>query len=86
MFPGVIFNGHVDSVAPASGQEFAAAAARQRHRQFHQDRAAHSGQDRARRRQPARAVLRPGMSVNPTIDTRSQRARQLATAAERRRS
>ena len=23
MFPGVTFNGHVDSIAPASGQEFA---------------------------------------------------------------
>jgi membrane fusion protein, multidrug efflux system len=40
--------GHVDSIAPASGQEIRAAAARQRHRQLHQDRPAHPGQDRDR--------------------------------------
>ena len=48
MFPGTTVKGHVDSIAPASGQEFALAAARQRDRQLHQDRAAHSGEDRAR--------------------------------------
>ena len=39
--------GRVDSLSPASGQEFAAAAAGQRDRQLHQGRPAHPGEDRA---------------------------------------
>jgi membrane fusion protein (multidrug efflux system) len=55
MFPGQVVHGHVDSIAPASGQEFALLPPRQRHRQFHQGRAAHSRPDCARYRQePAR--------------------------------
>ena len=66
------------------------AAARQRHRQLHQGGPAHPGEDRARRRYARLAgVLRPGMSVYPTIDTKADRdAHRLAAdrAAEPRRT
>ena len=48
------------------------AAAGQRHRQLHQDRSAHPGEDHAAPTTCALAgLLRPGMSVEPTIDTRT---------------
>src|SRR5947208_2259778 len=48
MFPGQVVHGHVDSLAPASGQEFALLPPDKRHRQFHQGGSAHPGEDRAR--------------------------------------
>ncbi len=49
-----------------------AAAAGQRDRQFHQDRPAHSGEDHHRSDDPLAGLLRPGMSVEPTIDTKHE--------------
>ena len=51
-FHGTRLRGHVDSLSPASGSGIRAAAAGQRHRQFHQDRAARAGEDRAGRPAP----------------------------------
>ena len=49
-YPGAKVTGHIDSVAPASGQEFALLPPDNATRQFHQDRPAHPRQDRRRRR------------------------------------
>jgi membrane fusion protein (multidrug efflux system) len=49
-FPGVPFKGHVDSIAPASGQEFTLLPPDNATGQLHQDRAAHPRQDRPRSR------------------------------------
>ncbi len=69
-YPGQVFHGHVDSVAPASGQEFAL---------LPPDNATGNFTKVVQRipvkivldaaRSPA-AALRPGMSVYPTIETR----------------
>ena len=58
---------------PVAGQRprIRAAAARQRDRQLHQDRAARPGEDRARRQGADAAGCAPGMSVEPTIDTKA---------------
>jgi membrane fusion protein (multidrug efflux system) len=47
-FPGAVVHGHVDSLAPASGQEFALLPPDNATGNFTQDRPAHSGQDRDR--------------------------------------
>lgn len=83
MFPGQIFKGRVDSIAPASGQEFAV---------LPPDNATGNFTKVVQRipvkivldsGSPLSALLRPGMSVTPTIDTRAD-ASQLATAASAR--
>jgi membrane fusion protein (multidrug efflux system) len=70
MFPGQLFKGRVDSVAPASGQEFAV---------LPPDNATGNFTKVVQRipvkivldaGSPLAAQLRPGMSVTPTIDTR----------------
>ena len=66
------------------------AAAGQRHRQLHQDRAAPAGEDRAGSRSlgPRRwraGLLRPGMSVEPTIDTKAADAKPRPTWSRRAR-
>ncbi|MBC9879785.1 HlyD family secretion protein [Bradyrhizobium sp. INPA01-394B] len=78
-FPGQVVHGHVDSIAPASGQEFAL---------LPPDNATGNFTKIVQRipvkialdaeKQPAIA-LRPGMSVIPTIATRSAPAAQAAT-------
>jgi membrane fusion protein (multidrug efflux system) len=78
MFPGVTFKGHVDSIAPASGQEFALLPPDNATGNF----------TKIVQRIPVKIVLdrgsslagelRPGMSVYPTIETKS---RQLRTAS-----
>ena len=74
-FPGVVIDGHVDSIAPASGGAIQPVAAGQRDGQVHQGRAAHPGQDAARSRTTrCKGKLRPGMSVTATILTDSQPA------------
>jgi membrane fusion protein, multidrug efflux system len=83
MFPGAAFSGHVDSVAPASGQEFALLPPDNATGNF----------TKVVQRIPVKIVLdpgseladelRPGMSVYPTIDTKSQVARTAATAVRR---
>ena len=81
MFPGQIVHGHVDSIAPASGQEFALLPPDNATGNF----------TKVVQRIPVRIALdtnaksrielRPGMSVIPTIATRSSNANREATAA-----
>jgi membrane fusion protein, multidrug efflux system len=82
MFPGQLLHGRVDSVAPASGQEFAVLPPDNATGNF----------TKVVQRIPVKItldagapafVLRPGMSVTPTIDTRSDDLR-LANAANAR--
>jgi membrane fusion protein (multidrug efflux system) len=70
MFPGTTVKGHVDSIAPASGQEFAL---------LPPDNATGNFTKIVQRipvkiildaGDPLAGLLRPGMSVNPAIDTR----------------
>jgi membrane fusion protein, multidrug efflux system len=78
MFPGVTFNGRVDSIAPASGQEFALLPPDNATGNF----------TKVVQRIPVKIVLdpgsklvaelRPGMSVYPTIETKP---RDLRTAS-----
>jgi membrane fusion protein (multidrug efflux system) len=73
MFPGVTVHGHVDSIAPASGQEFALLPPDNATGNF----------TKIVQRIPVKIVLdpggpladglRPGMSVYPTIETRAAR-------------
>jgi membrane fusion protein (multidrug efflux system) len=80
-FPGQIVHGHVDSIAPASGQEFALLPPDNATGNF----------TKVVQRIPVKIVLdldsgsavelRPGMSVIPTVETKSQaRIRQAAAA------
>ena len=57
------------------------AAARQRDRQLHQDRAAHPGEDRAGRDEPLAGLLRAGMSVEPDDRHRDRAGRERPSAA-----
>jgi membrane fusion protein (multidrug efflux system) len=71
MFPGTVVNGHVDSIAPASGQEFALLPPDNATGNF----------TKIVQRIPVKitldagdklaGLLRPGMSVTPSIDTRA---------------
>jgi membrane fusion protein (multidrug efflux system) len=80
MFPGQIVRGHVDSIAPASGQEFALLPPDNATGNF----------TKVVQRIPVRIALdtgpnprialRPGMSVIPTIETRSNASRTAAAA------
>ncbi|MBB3913444.1 HlyD family secretion protein [Rhizobium fabae] len=74
MFPGRVYRGHVDSLAPASGQEFALLPPDNATGNF----------TKVVQRIPVRIVLdgdaaangdlRPGMSVQPSIDTKNDRS------------
>jgi membrane fusion protein (multidrug efflux system) len=71
MFPGKPVHGHVDSLAPASGQEFALLPPDNATGNF----------TKVVQRIPVKialdassVVLRPGMSVIPTIQTQTQQA------------
>jgi membrane fusion protein (multidrug efflux system) len=74
MFPGRTYHGHVDSLAPASGQEFALLPPDNATGNF----------TKVVQRIPVRIVLdgdaaangdlRPGMSVQPSIDTKNDRS------------
>jgi membrane fusion protein (multidrug efflux system) len=80
MFPGKVVRGHVDSIAPASGQEFALLPPDNATGNF----------TKVVQRIPVRIALdtgsnasielRPGMSVIPTIETRSLVARPVVAA------
>jgi len=86
MFPGHLVHGHVDSIAPASGQEFALLPPDNATGNF----------TKVVQRIPVRIALnrddplvelRPGMSVIPTIETRtSNRDRNIAAASRLARS
>ena len=81
MFPGQIVHGHVDSIAPASGQEFALLPPDNATGNF----------TKVVQRIPVRIALdtgknprielRPGMSVIPTIETRSSNTNRAVAAA-----
>lgn len=83
MFPGLSFSGHVDSIAPASGQEFALLPPDNATGNF----------TKVVQRIPVKIVLdpgsaladglRPGMSVYPSIDTNAQAVRTASAAARR---
>src|SRR5947209_14618709 len=71
MFPGQVVHGHVDSLAPASGQEFAL---------LPPDNATGNFTKVVQRipvkivldaGDPLAGMLRPGMSVTPVVDTKS---------------
>ncbi|MDK4705614.1 HlyD family secretion protein [Rhizobium sp. CNPSo 4062] len=76
MFPGKVFHGHVDSLAPASGQEFALLPPDNATGNF----------TKVVQRIPVRIALepqtmnsgelRPGMSVEPSIDTKADAAQR----------
>lgn len=79
-FPGQVFKGHVDSLSPASGQEFAL---------LPPDNATGNFTKVVQRipvkivldeKGPLSVVLRTGMSVYPTIDTRSEPTRIASTS------
>ena len=80
MFPGKVVHGHVDSIAPASGQEFALLPPDNATGNF----------TKVVQRIPVRIALdagnnpsvelRPGMSVIPTIETRASNSSHQATA------
>jgi len=83
MFPGVAFSGHVDSIAPASGQEFAL---------LPPDNATGNFTKVVQRipvkvlldaGSPLAGELRPGMSVYPTIGTKPQEVRTAAASVRR---
>jgi membrane fusion protein, multidrug efflux system len=82
-YPGVTFNGHVDSIAPASDQEFALLPPDNATGNF----------TKVVQRIPVKIVLdpgaafagelRPGMSVYPTIETRPQEVRTASASVRR---
>jgi membrane fusion protein (multidrug efflux system) len=83
MFPGVTFNGHVGSIAPASGQEFALLPPDNATGNF----------TKVVQRIPVKIVLdpgskfagelRPGMSVYPTIETKPRDLRTASASVRR---
>src|SRR5580692_9180608 len=82
-FPGATVHGHVDSIAPASGQEFALLPPDNATGNFTKivqripvKIALDSGSDAA-------VELRPGMSVIPTIETRSEAGRHIAATTSK---
>jgi membrane fusion protein (multidrug efflux system) len=83
MFPGRTVHGRVDSIAPASGQEFALLPpdnATGNFTKIVQRIPVKIALDADR---DAEVALRPGMSVIPTIETRSQARERKAVAASR---
>jgi membrane fusion protein (multidrug efflux system) len=82
MFPGKVVHGHVDSIAPASGQEFALLPPDNATGNF----------TKVVQRIPVKIALdggnnpsielRPGMSVIPTIETRSSSTRVAASSSK----
>jgi len=69
-YPGQVFHGHVDSIAPASGQEFALLPPDNATGNFTKVVQRIPVKIVLDRGSPLALVLRPGMSVYPSIDTR----------------
>jgi membrane fusion protein (multidrug efflux system) len=72
MFPGQVFQGRVNSLAPASGQEFALLPPDNATGNFTKVVQRIPVKITLDRSSPLSVVLRPGMSVYPSIDTRSE--------------
>jgi membrane fusion protein, multidrug efflux system len=72
MFPGQLVHGHVDSIAPASGQEFALLPPDNATGNFTKVVQRIPVKIALNRNNSAAVELRPGMSVIPTIETKSQ--------------
>ncbi|HLH10542.1 MAG TPA: HlyD family secretion protein [Methylovirgula sp.] len=76
MFPGTVLRGHVDSLAPASGQEFALLPPDNATGNFTKVVQRIPVKIMIDRDNPLAGELRPGMSVIPTIETKAARAKQ----------
>jgi membrane fusion protein (multidrug efflux system) len=74
MFPGQVFHGRVNSLAPASGQEFSLLPPDNATGNFTKVVQRIPVKITLDRDSPLAVVLRPGMSVYPTIDTRVEAA------------
>ena len=74
-FPGTPVHGHVDSLAPASGQEFALLPPDNATGNFTKIVQRIPVKIEIDKNEPLLGKLRPGMSVEPTIDTRAAAAR-----------
>jgi membrane fusion protein (multidrug efflux system) len=83
MFPGQRVHGHVDSIAPASGQEFALLPPDNATGNFTKVVQRIPVKIALDRRNDASIELRPGMSVIPVIETKSQAQNRAALAASR---
>jgi len=83
MFPGQLVHGHVDSIAPASGQEFALLPPDNATGNFTKVVQRIPVKIALDRNNAPSIELRPGMSVIPTIETKSQaRIREAAAASK----
>jgi len=83
MFPGQVVHGHVDSIAPASGQEFALLPPDNATGNFTKVVQRIPVKIALDRNSEPSIELRPGMSVIPTIETKSQaRIREAAAASK----
>jgi membrane fusion protein (multidrug efflux system) len=83
MFPGQVVHGHVDSIAPASGQEFALLPPDNATGNFTKVVQRIPVKIALERDNDSSIELRPGMSVIPTIETKSQaRIREAAAASK----
>ena len=82
-FPGHVVHGHVDSIAPASGQEFALLPPDNATGNFTKVVQRIPVKITLTRDDGAPVELRPGMSVIPTIATKSQAKARQAIAASR---
>ncbi len=83
MFPGQVVHGHVDSIAPASGQEFALLPPDNATGNFTKVVQRIPVKIALDRNNEPSIELRPGMSVIPTIETKSQaRIRETAAASK----
>jgi membrane fusion protein (multidrug efflux system) len=83
MFPGQIVHGHVDSIAPASGQEFALLPPDNATGNFTKVVQRIPVKIALNRDNSSLIELRPGMSVIPTIETKSQAHDRQAVAASK---
>jgi membrane fusion protein (multidrug efflux system) len=83
MFPGQIVHGHVDSIAPASGQEFALLPPDNATGNFTKVVQRIPVKIALDRGTPSIVELRPGMSVIPTIETHAQAPIRQAAAASK---
>jgi membrane fusion protein (multidrug efflux system) len=79
-FPGTPVHGHVDSLAPASGQEFALLPPDNATGNFTKIVQRIPVKIEIDKNEPLLGKLRPGMSVEPTIDTRAAAAARSGSA------